>query len=169
MFVITADHCASSARHRRVAGVPLRDTDVDLRAGADRAWPSTRMLSQIDIPPTVLGLLGMDYYSQFYGVDALQSPGRERAFIGTYQLLGYLRGGKLMQLSPHRRVDTLRPAYASDQPQPPLPEDPAFTLQAISFYQTAAEAFANGGMRMPELPPRQLAPVDAPSSIGATR
>jgi phosphoglycerol transferase MdoB-like AlkP superfamily enzyme len=170
LFVITADHCASSAG---IAALPAFRYAIPMwiYAPGGQVAPGrhTRMMSQIDIPPTVLGLLGMDYYSQFYGVDALQSPGRERAFIGTYQLLGYLRGGKLMQLSPHRRVDTLRPAYASDQPQPPLPEDPAFALQAISFYQTAAEAFANGGMRMPELPPRQLAPVDAPSSIGATR
>ena len=71
-----------------------------------------RRVSQIDIAPTVLGLLGMDYDSRFYGVDIFQlPPGRERAFIGTYQLLGYLRDDKLVQLSPHRKVDTLRPAF----------------------------------------------------------
>ena len=112
---------------------------------------SDRMTSQIDIAPTILGLLGMDYYSQFYGVDVFQqAPGHERAFLGTYQLLGYLRSGKLVQLSPHRKVETLRPAYGWDEPQPPLPEDPALTLQAISYYQTAAEEFASGKMRMPE-------------------
>ena len=69
------------------------------------------MTSQIDIAPTVLGLLGMDYDSRFFGVDVFQRPpGSERAFIGTYQLLGYLRDQTLVQLSPHRRVDTLRPA-----------------------------------------------------------
>ena len=43
-------------------------------------------------------------------------------------------------------VDTLRPAYARDVAQPELPEDPALTLQAISDYQTAAAAFADGTM-----------------------
>jgi phosphoglycerol transferase MdoB-like AlkP superfamily enzyme len=156
LFVITADHCASSAG---IAALPAFRYRIPLwiYAPGGQVAPGRveRMVSQIDIPPTLLGLLGMDYYSQFYGVDVLQqSPGRERAFIGTYQLLGYLRDGKLVQLSPHRKVDTLRPAYARDLPQPPLPEDPALTLQAISAYQTAAAAFADGAMRMPErLPP----------------
>ena len=104
---------------------------------------------QIDIAPTVLGLLGVDYDSRFYGVDVLrQPPGHERDFIGTYQLLGNQRGDTLVQLSPHRKVDTLRPSLQRDQPQPALPEDPALTLQAISFYQSAADAFASGAMRL---------------------
>lgn len=163
VFVITADHCASSAG---IAALPAFRYRIPLwiHAPGRQVAPGRfeRMTSQIDIPPTVLGLLGMDYYSQFYGVDMFQqAPGRERAFLGTYQLLGYLRGGKLVQLSPHRKVDTLRPAYDWDQPQPPLPQDPALTLQAISYYQAAAEAFANGMMRVPESLPKPGPPLDA--------
>lgn len=148
LFVITADHCASSAG---IAALPAFRYRIPLwfYAPGGQVAPGRfdRMASQIDIPPTLLGLLGMDYDSQFYGVDVFQQPpGRERAPIGTYQLLGYLRGGRLVQLSPHRKVDTLRPALARDQPQPELPEDPALTLQAISAYQTSAAAFADGAM-----------------------
>ena len=153
VFVITADHCASSAGK---AALPVFRYHIPLwiYAPGGQVAPGryTRMTSQIDIPPTLLGLLGMDYYSQFYGVDVFQQPrGRERAFVGTYELLGYLRDGKLVQLSPHRKVETLRPAFDHDQPQPALPEDPALTLQAISYYQTAADAFDHGRMRMPEV------------------
>ena len=152
LFVITADHCASSGG---IASLPAFRYRIPLwiyaPGGQVAAGRHDRMTSQIDIAPTILGLLGMDYYSQFYGVDVFQqAPGHERAFLGTYQLLGYLRSGKLVQLSPHRKVETLRPAYGWDEPQPPLPEDPALTLQAISYYQTAAEEFASGKMRMPE-------------------
>ncbi len=163
LFVITADHCASSAG---IAALPAFRYRIPLwiYAPGGQVAPGRvdRMTSQIDIPPTVLGLLGMDYYSQFFGVDVLQQPaGSERAFIGTYQLLGYLRHGKLVQLSPHRRVDTLQPASRKDQPQPPLPEEPALTLQAISNYQAAADAFASGRMRMPErMPAAPRAPAD---------
>ena len=164
VFVITADHCASSAG---IAALPAFRYRIPLwlYAPGGQVAPGRldRMISQIDIPPTILGLLGMDYYSQFFGVDVFQPPpSRERAFIGTYQLLGYLRAGKLVQLSPHRRVDTLRPAYDWDQPQPVLPEDPALTLQAISFYQTAAEAFASGKMRAPDPLPGPSSPVKPP-------
>ena len=153
LFVITADHCASSAG---IAALPAFRYRIPLwiYAPGGQVAPGRveRMTSQIDIAPTLLGLLGMDYDSRFYGVDIFQlPPGRERAFIGTYQLLGYLRAGKLVQLSPHRKVDTLRPAYARDVAQPELPEDPALTLQAISYYQTAAAAFADGSMRQAAL------------------
>lgn len=148
LFVITADHCASSAG---IAALPAFRYRIPLwfYAPGGQVAPGRveRQVSQIDIAPTVLGLLGMDYDSRFYGVDLFQlPPGHERAFIGTYQLLGYLRDDRLVQLSPHRKVDTLRPAYARDVAQPPLPEDPALTLQAVSYYQTAAAAFAEGAM-----------------------
>ena len=106
------------------------------------------LTSQVDIPPTLLGLLGIDYDSQFYGTDVFQRPpGKERAFIGTYQLLGYLRGETLVQLSPHRKVDTVRPSLVDDAGQPAIAEAPQLTLQAISDYQTAAYRFSHGLMR----------------------
>ena len=149
LFVITADHCASSGG---IAALPAFRYRIPLwihAPGQVAPGRYDRMTSQIDIAPTVLGLLGMDYDSRFFGVDVLQRPaGSERAFIGTYQLLGYLRDQTLVQLSPHRRVDTLRPALERDHPQPALPEDPRLTLQAISFYQAAADAFTSGAMHV---------------------
>jgi phosphoglycerol transferase MdoB-like AlkP superfamily enzyme len=167
VFVITADHCASSGG---IAALPAFRYRIPMwiHAPGGQVAPGRfeRMTSQIDIPPTILGLLGMDYYSQFYGVDVFQqAPGSERAFVGNYQLLGYLRAGKLVQLAPHREAQTLRPAYGRDEPQPALPEDPALTLQAISYYQTAAEDFASGRMRMPERLPAHV----ASNSLGAAR
>lgn len=149
LFVITADHCASSAGIAALPAFRYRIPMWVYSPGNIAPGRHERMTSQIDIAPTVLGLLGMDYDSRFYGVDVLrQPPGHERAFIGTYQLLGYLRGGTLVQLSPHRQVDTLRPSLERDQPQPALPQDPALTLQAVAYYQDAAAAFTSGAMRL---------------------
>lgn len=89
-------------------------------------------------------------------VDSVRNN-REGASIGSYPLLGYLPYGNLVQLSPPRRVDTFRLAHGWDQPQPILPEDLALTLQAISFYQAAAEAFASGKMQAPK--PIPVAPI----------
>ena len=74
-------------------------------------------------------------------------PEQARAFLGTYQLLGYLRGDRLVQLSPHRKVDTVKPSFVLDQDQPPVAEDPRATLEAISFYETAAYRYTHGFMR----------------------
>jgi phosphoglycerol transferase MdoB-like AlkP superfamily enzyme len=146
VFVITADHCASSAG---IAALPVFRYHIPMwiySPGNIAPGRFDALMGQVDIAPTLLGLLGMDYDSQFYGIDVFQQrPGR--AYVGTYQLLGYLAGDKLVQLAPHRKVDTVRPAWAGDQQQPPLPEDPALSLQAISDYQTAAYRFTHGLMR----------------------
>ncbi|MEO6155259.1 MAG: LTA synthase family protein [Thermomonas sp.] len=149
IFVITADHCASSGG---IAALPVFRYRIPMwiySPGNIAPGRFTEMISQIDIAPTLLGMLGMDYDSQFYGVDVFQRPSdSSRAFIGTYQLLGYLRHGKLVQLSPHRKVATLQPAYDGDQEQPAIADDPQLTLEAVSSYQTAAYRFENGLMRV---------------------
>ncbi|RZA20660.1 MAG: alkaline phosphatase family protein [Lysobacteraceae bacterium] len=148
LFVVTADHCASSAG---IAALPAFRYRIPMwihAPGHVAPGRFTALTSQVDIPPTLLGLLGIDYDSQFYGTDVFQrAPGHERAYIGTYQLLGYLRDDTLVQLSPHRKVDTVRPALVADAGQPALPEEPQLTLQAISDYQTAAYRFSHGLMR----------------------
>lgn len=171
LFVITADHCASSSGK---AALPVFRYHIPMwiyAPGHIRPQRYEGMASQIDIAPTVLGLLGMDYRSQFYGQDVFQRPPHsERAFIGTYQLLGYLRDGKLVQLSPHRKVDTLAPAYRDDRPQPAMQEDPHLMLQAVSYYETAAYAFRNGLMRAAATERKQSVGVPvtpAPASAGA--
>ncbi|TBR13084.1 MAG: LTA synthase family protein, partial [Lysobacter sp.] len=147
VFVITADHCASSAGK---AELPAFRYHIPMWIYSPAHVAPGRfdgLVSQIDIPPTVLGLLGMDYESRFYGVDVAQSR-PERAFIGTYQLLGYLTRDRLVQLAPHRQVETLVPALLGDEPQPAAPENPALVLDAISYYETAADAFHSGRMRL---------------------
>ena len=147
VFVFTADHCASSGGK---ASLPVFRYHIPLwiySPGniAPARWE--RLASQIDIAPTLLGLLGMDYRSSFYGVDVMQQTrGRERAFLGTYQLLGYLRNEQLIQLAPHRRAEAVLPSYGDDRPQPQLPLDSVLTLEAVSYYQTASYRFAHGLM-----------------------
>ena len=149
IFVITADHCASSGGKASLPVFRYRIPMWVYAPGHVAPGRFTEMISQVDIAPTLLGMLGMDYDSQFYGVDVFQRPpDSARAFVGTYQLLGYLRHGKLVQLSPHRKVDTVRPAYENDQEQPALPDDQQLTLEAVSNYQTAAYRFEHGLMKV---------------------
>jgi phosphoglycerol transferase MdoB-like AlkP superfamily enzyme len=145
VFVITADHCAQSAGKAALPAFRYRIPMWVYAPGQVAPGRFDGLMGQVDIAPTVLGLLGFDYDSRFYGVDVFEHA-PERAFIGTYQLLGYLRPGRLVQLAPHRHVETLQPSAQFDVPQPAIVEDPRMTLQAISFYQTAAHAFIHGGM-----------------------
>lgn len=147
VFVITADHCASSSGKAQLPAFRYRIPMWVYSPGNIAPGRYDRMTAQIDIGPTLLGLLGMDYRSQFYGADVFQrAPGQERAFIGTYQRLGYLRDGQLVELSPHRKVDAVRPTWDSDLSQPAIPLDSRLALQAISYYQTASYRFTHGLM-----------------------
>ena len=146
VFVVTADHCASSGG---LAALPVFRYHIPLwiySPGNIAPGRFDGLMGQVDIGPTLFGLLGMDYDSAFYGIDVFQQR-PERAYVGTYELLGYLQPGRLVQLAPHRRVETVRPSHDRDQPQPPLPENPAATLQAVSDYETAAYRFTHGLMR----------------------
>ena len=141
VFVIVADHCASSAGK---SDVPINRYLIPMVIYAPRhIQPQTvdRLMSQIDIPPTLLGLLGFSYQSQFLGYDLFDlEPGRERAFVSTYQELGFMREGKLVVLRPGRRVSVVRPD-PRDGSAAPVPPDPPLTEEAIAWYQTAAALF----------------------------
>ena len=105
LFVIVADHCAGSAGK---TALPVKRYEIPMMIYAPshvRPQRVDRLASQIDIAPTVLGLLNASYRTKFFGRDILApGPPRERAFLSTYQMLGYMDGGSLVVLEPRRKV-----------------------------------------------------------------
>ncbi|GFE57567.1 LTA synthase family protein [Geobacter sp. AOG1] len=105
VFVIVADHCAGSAR--KIA-LPVKNYEIPLFIYAPaliKPQKIDRMLSQIDIAPTVLGLLNFSYTTRFAGKDIMNmADGEERAFISTYQKLGFIKGDKLLVLGPQKET-----------------------------------------------------------------
>ncbi|PZR37076.1 MAG: sulfatase [Azospira oryzae] len=146
VFIIVADHCASSAGK---TDLPVSKYHIPMLIYSPaHVTPGVmdRLMSQIDIEPTVLGMLNFSYTSKFYGYDMFQlEPGRERAFISTYQNLGYIKGNKLVILSPQMKVGTF--AIAPGQEQAALPLDNELIDEAIAWYQTASYSFKKGLMK----------------------
>jgi len=147
VFVIVADHCASSAGKSEL---PINKYHIPLLIYSPANIAPARMerlMSQIDLGPTLLGLLNFSYVSKFYGYDIYQlEPGRERVFISTYQNLGYIHDNKMIVLSPQRKLETFNVTLGSDK-LTPIAEDKALEEQAIAWYQTASYAFKNGLMK----------------------
>jgi phosphoglycerol transferase MdoB-like AlkP superfamily enzyme len=143
VFVITADHGASA---RGTAQIPVEKylIPVFLYAPAHLAPRQIdRLMSQIDIAPTLLGLLDFRYYSKFLGRDVLNSaPETDRAFVGNFQTLAYLKDDRIVVLQPKRRVDVYR--LDEGREYVPLAADPAITREAIAWYQVASYLFRNG-------------------------
>jgi phosphoglycerol transferase MdoB-like AlkP superfamily enzyme len=106
-----------------------------------------RMISQIDIGPTVFGMLNFSYNSKFYGVDIFKlDPGKERAFISTYQLLGFIRDNQLVILAPQQKNDELTIDWSSLTAQPSS-TNPDLVTETIAWYQAASYSFKNGLMK----------------------
>lgn len=104
IFVFVADHCASSAGKAELPVHKYRIPLIMYSPSLIKAEKVDKMASQIDVIPTVLGLLGWEYESRFYGDNILDEHFSPRAFIGTYQKLGMLRGNNLTILLPNKKV-----------------------------------------------------------------
>ena len=78
-------------------------------------------MSQIDVMPTVFGLLNFNYTSKFIGQDVLKEGYQPRAYIATYQDLGYLTPDKLTIISPLRKTTQYSLHKEAEQPSQEYP------------------------------------------------
>lgn len=157
VFVITADHGANA---RGTTRIPVDKYRIPLFVYAPKHVAPRRidrLMSQIDIAPTLLGLLEFDYYSKFFGRDVLRAPPEsDRAFVANYQTLGYLKGERLALLHPKRKTEVFRVDAAGNVVA--SVRDPAMVREAISFYSIASYVFRRGLYRDEEqTPPEQRA------------
>ena len=139
VFIIAADHCASSAGK---TGVPAERYHIPVIIYAPKLIKPQQvntLASQIDVMPTVFGLLNMSYRSEFYGCDVLNPTYHPRAFMATYQNLGYLEDSVLTVLSPIRKVEQFNvnrsEKYVYTQNPIEKAKEP-YLNRAIANYQT---------------------------------
>jgi phosphoglycerol transferase MdoB-like AlkP superfamily enzyme len=153
VFVITADHGANARGGAQIPVVNYRIPLFVYAPGHVAPRRIDRLMSQIDIAPTLLGLLDFNYYSKFLGRDLLHSPPEsDRAFVANYQTLGYLKGDQMIVLQPKRTTQfrsLLGEALAAGETG-----DPQLVREAIAFYQVASHVFRAGLYRDEEqIPP----------------
>jgi len=149
VFVITADHCSSSWGR---SALPMYRYHIPLLIYSPKHIQPAhvdRLMAQIDIPPTLLGLLKFSYTSSFYGYDLFKlEPGRERVLLGNYQKAGLFRGDTLTILAPKQNVQQTIPDLDSrGDATPVLEPKPELVDEAVAYYQTASYRFGHGLMR----------------------
>jgi phosphoglycerol transferase MdoB-like AlkP superfamily enzyme len=148
LFVFLADHTASSAGKIEVDPDGYHIPAIFYAPGFVAPRRVDRLVSQIDIAPTILGALRMSYRSRFVGQDQFEGRGPERAFISNYQKVGLVRGGEVALLGPRREITALREGHVVDA----ATVDPALVSDAIVYYQHASrwqEHFAGVSAIMP--------------------
>jgi phosphoglycerol transferase MdoB-like AlkP superfamily enzyme len=104
VFVITADHCASSAGSTDIPIDKYHIPAVIYSPGFIKPMRVNTLMSQIDIMPTLFGLLHFSYISHFYGQNVFARNYQPRVVVATYQDLGYWQGQSLLVMSPVRRT-----------------------------------------------------------------
>ena len=139
VFVIVADHCASSAGKTSIPVDKYHIPAIVYSPGFIRPQRVEKLCSQIDLMPTVFSLLHFSYDSKFYGQNILAPEYNQRAFMATYQDLGYYSDDVLTVLSPVRRVQqfdvTLAEPFRHTETAKKSPVD-SLVKEAQAFYQT---------------------------------
>lgn len=139
VFVIIADHCASSAGKTEIPLDKYHIPALIYSPGFIEPKQVNTLASQIDIMPTVFGLLHFSYKSQFYGKNIFSSDYKPKAFVATYQNLGYLENDILTILSPIRKVEQFK-VYSKENLEFNLStlnrQDSVCLKNAIANYQT---------------------------------
>ncbi|SHL62972.1 Phosphoglycerol transferase MdoB [Chitinophaga jiangningensis] len=146
IIIFVADHCASVAGKNEIEVNKYHIPCIVYNVPNEVPREIPTMCSQLDIYPTLLGILNWSYNSNLYGRDVLAADYQPRAMISTYQLLGYLEPGKLMILGPQHQAQTFHVKDSTGDLQS-QPMDSVLLRKAIANYQTAYTLFKNGGMR----------------------
>jgi phosphoglycerol transferase MdoB-like AlkP superfamily enzyme len=145
LFVVVADH---GARVYGKAEIPLRSYEIPMMIySPNHIGPQQveTLTGQIDVAPTVLGLLGFEYEAPFFGTDILAcaqtscADDRLALFSHNHDVAAF-RNGKLAMLGLGKREQTL----AYDKPSNTYREiapDGELTDLAVAIYQTAYEQF----------------------------
>ena len=139
VFIVVADHCASSAGKTSIPVDKYHIPAIVYSPGFIQPRRVDKLCSQIDLMPTIFSLLHFSYDSKFYGRDILAPDYNQRAFMATYQDLGYYSDDVLTVLSPVRRIRQFDVRETGPWSHTETPkETPADSLvrEAQAFYQT---------------------------------
>lgn len=141
LFVVLGDHGSRVYGHGEIPLPSYRIPVLMFGKGIDPLVVSTPT-SQIDVAPTVLGLLGIPYSAPFYGDDVLSHPDPERPiFVGHNHDVGMLLGDRLAVLGLKRSSAVYRYDSTTDQ-QTLLPFDARLVDRATAEYESAFILFS---------------------------
>ena len=149
VFVIVADHCASSSGKTELPMDKYRIPALIYSPGFIQPQKIDKLVSQIDLMPTALGLLNFNYQSKFFGQNVLLDTYKPRAFIATYQDLGYIKNDVLTIISPVKKVKQFDLIQQKDktlgsnfsiiyEEKPRNKIDTKLKEETIAIYQTAS-------------------------------
>lgn len=146
VFVFVADHCASSAGKENIPLERYQIPAIVYSPGFIQPEKIPKLVSQIDLMPTVLGKLHFSYNSYFYGQDIFSPEYQPRALIATYQKLGFLKDNKVIVLSPNQKI--MQYNFIQNQLKKSKQINKNISEEAIANYQTIAHLIDNNELKV---------------------
>ncbi len=142
LFVIVADHGA------RVYGredIPIRTYEIPLVLYSPKHISPGRvetLTSQIDVAPTVLGILDFNYDSTFFGIDVLRDSHPDRLIpLNHNRDIALFDGRNLIEIG-FRKTSAQYVYDPVTHRQTPVAIDPERTKDAIAIFQEAFELYS---------------------------
>jgi phosphoglycerol transferase MdoB-like AlkP superfamily enzyme len=141
IFVVVADH---GARVYGKAEIPLHTYEIPLMIYAPKHLAPRRvdtLMTQIDVAPTVLGLLGLPYEAPFFGQDVLHTPEASRVALFSHDHdVAIYRNGRIAVMGLDGAVHDFEYDRAGERFTPSAP-DAELDALGIAYFQTASELF----------------------------
>ena len=113
------------------------------------------LASAVDVPPTIMGVLGGDYESRFFGTDVFrQDSANGRAFMTHNAEIALMRGDRVVVLGLRQRADLFRVDTVTQKFVPIATPDSAgraLVEDAIAYYNGADRVYREGHYRFETL------------------
>jgi len=148
VFVIMSDHCAGSAGRWELDVQNYHIPAFIFNLPNQKPEKVDKLASQIDLFPTLFSALHWDYNSNLFGTNIVDMKAKdERAFIGNYRKLGYLKDNHILILNEQGDANFYlwKPA---DNSLNAMPSEEKFENNSISFYQVADDLYRSGGLKI---------------------
>ncbi len=151
LVIFCADHCASSAGKSDLDVTKFHIPAMIYNPTLLTKKKVGALCSQIDVMPTVFGLLRWNYETLGFGHDQLASDAAslpQRAFISNYQKIAMLRDSQLAILKPKSKVSLYDCDLKSGALIPVNTGDASsLAFDTSALYQTASWLFSTGRLK----------------------
>jgi len=151
VFLVIADH---DARTWGASLVPVRHFQIPalILGGSVAPRSDDRIVSQIDMAPTLLSLIGLDNTNPMVGADLTQRD-PNRAIMQFGDNYGYLKGNELIVIEPHKPPRqyryTRRPYDQEDGMEPDASVDEALSREALAYALWPSWAYREERYKLP--------------------
>lgn len=147
VFIFVADHCASAAGKWEV-NIDKHHIPAMIYNSGIAPEKVNKLVSQIDIMPTVFGYLNWNYTTSLYGKDIrLMQPNEERALLGNYRTIGLLQNNIFTEINDKHQCNQYSWNAEAKEMKPLKNQNKALKNSTIANYQTASYRFKNGFMK----------------------